>query len=109
MDTAQADEIHVKYADGVKVYALRHFVKNNDDRCYNQKVRVARGDTVKQGDILVEGASIAEGEIALGRNLTVAFMPWSGYNTATCARRARRAFPRKRRPSVGNRAILCST
>jgi len=77
---ADADEIHVKYADGVKVYTLRHFVKNNDDRCYNQKVRVARGDTVKQGDILVEGASIAEGEIALGRNLTVAFMPWGGYN-----------------------------
>ncbi len=77
---ADADEIHVKYADGVKVYALRHFVKNNDDRCYNQKVRVARGDTVKQGDILIEGASIAEGEIALGRNLTVAFMPWGGYN-----------------------------
>ena len=77
---ADANEIHVKYADGVKVYALRHFVKNNDDRCYNQKVRVARGDTVKQGDILVEGASIAEGEIALGRNLTVAFMPWGGYN-----------------------------
>ena len=77
---ADADEIHIKYADGVKVYALRHFVKNNDDRCYNQKVRVARGDTVKQGDILVEGASIAEGEIALGRNLTVAFMPWGGYN-----------------------------
>ena len=77
---ADADEIHVKYADGVKVYVLRHFVKNNDDRCYNQKVRVARGDTVKQGDILIEGASIAEGEIALGRNLTVAFMPWGGYN-----------------------------
>ena len=77
---ADADEIHVKYADGVKIYALRHFVKNNDDRCYNQKVRVARGDTVKQGDILAEGASIAEGEIALGRNLTVAFMPWGGYN-----------------------------
>ena len=77
---ADADEIHVKYADGVKVYALRHFVKNNDDRCYNQKVRVARGDAVKRGDILVEGASIAEGEIALGRNLTVAFMPWGGYN-----------------------------
>ena len=77
---ADADEIHVKYADGVKVYTLRHFVKNNDDRCYNQKVRVARGNTVKQGDILVEGASIAEGEIALGRNLTVAFMPWGGYN-----------------------------
>lgn len=77
---ADADEIHVKYADGVKVYELRHFIKNNDDRCYNQKVRVVRGDKVKKGDVLIEGASIAEGEIALGRNLLVAFMPWGGYN-----------------------------
>ena len=77
---ADANEVHVKYADGVKVYELRHFVKNNDDRCYNQKVRVTRGDKVKKGDVLIEGASIAESEIALGSNLLVAFMPWGGYN-----------------------------
>ncbi|MDO4712568.1 MAG: DNA-directed RNA polymerase subunit beta [Candidatus Saccharibacteria bacterium] len=77
---ADADEIHLKTKDGVKVFDVRHFVKNNDDRCYNQKARVSRGDTVKTGDILIEGASIAEGEIALGRNLLVAFMPWGGYN-----------------------------
>ncbi len=77
---ADADEVQVRYKDGVKTYELRHFVKNNDDRCYNQKVRVSRGDKVKKGDILIEGASIAEGEIALGRNLLVAFMPWGGYN-----------------------------
>ena len=77
---ADADEVHVKYADGVKIYELRHFVKNNDDRCYNQKTRVNRGDRVERGDVLIEGASIAEGEIALGRNLLVAFMPWGGYN-----------------------------
>ena len=77
---ADADEVHVKYADGVKIYELRHFVKNNDDRCYNQKTRVNRGDRVEKGDVLIEGASIAEGEIALGRNLLVAFMPWGGYN-----------------------------
>lgn len=77
---ADANEIHVKYKDGVKVYELRHFIKNNDDRCYNQRGVVARGDKVKQGDILIEGASVAEGEIALGRDLLVAFMPWGGYN-----------------------------
>ena len=77
---ADADQIHVKYKDGVKVYELRHFVKNNDDRCYNQKACVLRGDKVKKGDVLIEGASIAEGEIALGRDLLVAFMPWGGYN-----------------------------
>ena len=77
---ADADEIHVKYKDGVKVYTLRHFIKNNDDRCYNQKVVVNRGDKVKKADVLVEGASMAEGEIALGQDLKVAFMPWGGYN-----------------------------
>lgn len=77
---ADADEIHVKYKDGVKVYELRHFIKNNDDRCYNQKGVASRGDKVKTGDILIEGPSIAEGEISLGQDLLVAFMPWGGYN-----------------------------
>lgn len=77
---ADASEIHVKYKDGVKIYELIHFAKSNDDRSINQKVRVNRGDKVKKNDILIEGASIADGELALGRDLTVAFMPWGGYN-----------------------------
>lgn len=77
---ADGDEVHVKYADGVKVYAPVHFVKSNDDRSINQKVRVIRGQKVKEGDILIEGASVADGEIALGKDLLVAFMPWNGYN-----------------------------
>jgi DNA-directed RNA polymerase subunit beta len=77
---ADADEVHVKYKDGVKIYEPVHFVKSNDDRSINQKVRVSRGQQVKAGDILIEGASVADGEIALGRDLTVAFMPWNGYN-----------------------------
>jgi DNA-directed RNA polymerase subunit beta len=77
---ADADEIHVKYRDGVKKYELIHFAKSNDDRSINQKVRVTRGQKVKKDDILIEGASIADGELALGRDLLVAFMPWGGYN-----------------------------
>jgi DNA-directed RNA polymerase subunit beta len=77
---ADGEEVHVKYADGVKVYEPTHFTKSNDDRSINQKVRVSRGDKVKAGDILIEGASIADGELALGRDLLVAFMPWGGYN-----------------------------
>jgi DNA-directed RNA polymerase subunit beta len=77
---ADADEIHVKYKDDTKIYELVHFTKSNDDRSINQKTRVKRGQTVKTGDILIEGASIADGELALGRNLLVAFMPWGGYN-----------------------------
>jgi len=77
---ADADVVEVKYKDGVKQYELIHFAKSNDDRSINQKTRVIRGDKVKKGDILIEGASIADGELALGRDLTVAFMPWGGYN-----------------------------
>ena len=97
---ADADEVHVKYADGVKIYTLKHFVKNNDDRCYNQKVRVERGDNVKKGDILIEGASIAGGEIALGKNLLVAFMPWGGYNMEDAIIMSRRLVEDDRLTSI---------
>ena len=87
---AKADGV-VKKADGVSVivtydksgdeeYKLQHFEKTNDDRCYNQRCVVARGQKVKKGDTLIEGASINNGELALGRDLLVAFMPWRGYN-----------------------------
>ena len=77
---ADGDAVEVKYKDGVKKYELIHFTKSNDDRSINQKTRVLRGAQVKKGDVLIEGASIADGELALGRDLTVAFMPWGGYN-----------------------------
>lgn len=81
----------VKKADGESVivsydkagdveYKLQHFEKTNDDRCYNQRTVVARGQKVKKGDALIEGASIHDGELALGCDLLVAFMPWRGYN-----------------------------
>ncbi len=78
---ADADEIHIAYGPkDVRVYKPVHFEQSNDDRSINQRVVVSRGDKVKKGDILIEGASIADGELALGRDLTVAFMPWNGYN-----------------------------
>jgi DNA-directed RNA polymerase subunit beta len=78
---ADADEVHVKYGPKeIKIYPVVHFEQSNDDRSINQKVKVSRGDKVKKGDVLIEGASIADGELALGRDLLVAFMPWQGYN-----------------------------
>jgi len=77
---ADGVSVEVEYKDGLKKYNLIHFAKTNDDRCYNQHVAVKRGDKVKKGDVLIEGASISDGELALGKNLTVAFMPWRGYN-----------------------------
>ncbi|MDO4902279.1 MAG: DNA-directed RNA polymerase subunit beta [bacterium] len=77
---ADANTITVKYKSGEKSYELKHFEKTADDRCYNQKVVVSRGQKVKKGDILAEGASIKDGELALGRDLRVAFMSWGGFN-----------------------------
>ncbi len=77
---ADGDVVEVQYKDGKKTYSPIHFTKSNDDRCVNQKVRVSRGDKVKKGDVLIEGMSIAQGELALGKDLLVAFMPWAGYN-----------------------------
>ncbi len=78
---ADGDEIRVQYsAKDVKIYEPIHFQQSNDGRSINQKVVVERGDKVKKGDVIIEGASIADGELALGRDLIVAFMPWGGYN-----------------------------
>ena len=57
-----------------------HFIRSNEGTCINQKVVVSTGDKVKKGDMLIEGMSIQGGELALGKDLLVAFMPWGGYN-----------------------------
>jgi DNA-directed RNA polymerase subunit beta len=77
---ATANEVIVKYKDGPKTYLPQHFVRSNEGSCINQKVVVSTGDKVKAGDALIEGMSIDGGELALGRDLIVAFMPWAGYN-----------------------------
>jgi DNA-directed RNA polymerase subunit beta len=65
---------------GRKVYKLLKFERSNQDTSINQKPRVAEGDRVKKGDLLADGPSTDHGELALGKNLLVAFMPWEGYN-----------------------------
>jgi len=59
---------------------LLKFERSNQDTCINQKPRVAAGDTFKMGELLADGPSTDNGELALGKNLVVAFMPWEGYN-----------------------------
>lgn len=77
---ADSTVVEVKYDKEVKQYELSHFEKTNDDRCYDEHCVVERGQKVKKGDILIEGASIDNGELALGKNMLVAFMPWHGFN-----------------------------
>ncbi|MGF1600113.1 MAG: DNA-directed RNA polymerase subunit beta [Acidimicrobiales bacterium] len=65
---------------GRKVHRLLKFDRSNQDTCINQKPRVAAGDRVVEGGLLADGPSTDNGELALGKNLVVAFMPWEGYN-----------------------------
>jgi len=77
---ATADEVVIKYKNGTETYNPQHFIRSNEGTSINQKVVVSTGQKVKEGDVLVEGMSIQNGELALGKDLVVAFMPWAGYN-----------------------------
>jgi len=66
--------------NGVAVYELRKFMRSNAGTCFNQKPIVSKGQKVKVGDVIADGPSTDKGEMALGRNVLVAFMPWNGYN-----------------------------
>jgi DNA-directed RNA polymerase subunit beta len=77
---ADGAEVQVQYKDAIKSYVPRHFQRSNDGESINQRVVVHRGDKVNKGDILIEGMSMSDGELAIGRDLIVAYMPWGGYN-----------------------------
>ena len=75
------DETLVSFDDERKVeYVLNKFAGTNQETCFNQKPVVKAGQKLKKGDVLADGPSIDKGELALGKNISVAFMPWRGYN-----------------------------
>jgi DNA-directed RNA polymerase subunit beta len=74
------DEKFITFDEPVKSYKLQKFLKTNQNTCVNLRPVVKKGDKVTNGQILTEGYSTEKGELALGRNLMVAFMPWKGYN-----------------------------
>ena len=65
---------------GVWVYPIRKFMRSNAATCINQKILVNKGDHVKKGQVIADGPCTRNGELALGRNVLVSFMPWNGYN-----------------------------
>ena len=65
---------------GIDIYNLIKYTRSNQNTCINQKIIVNKGDLIAQGDILADGPSTDLGELALGQNMRVAFMPWNGYN-----------------------------
>ena len=81
VDRAESNFIRVILDDGnVDEYHLRKFVRSNQSNCYNQKPIVSKGERVRAGDVIADGASTANGEIALGKNPLIGFMTWEGYN-----------------------------
>jgi len=78
---ADSGEISVVYKSGRKqTYSLNSFVRSNQGTCFSLRPRVRRGETVRRGDSLADGASVENGELALGQNLLVAYMSWQGFN-----------------------------
>ena len=67
-------------SNAVDIYNLTKFTRSNQNTCINQRPLVSVGDKVKYGDILADGPSVDNGELALGQNIRIAFMPWNGYN-----------------------------
>jgi DNA-directed RNA polymerase subunit beta len=91
VEFVDANEIHVRYVrdeeeklvsfeEDLRVYKLTKFIKTNQETCINLNPAVKKGQKVKRGDFLTEGYATQNGELALGKNLKVAFMPWKGYN-----------------------------
>ena len=78
--TRLEDEKLVSFDDDVKTYPLTKFSRTNQNTCVNLRPIVRKGDKVKKGEVLCEGYGTSLGDLALGRNLMVAFMPWKGYN-----------------------------
>ena len=81
VEHVSADEIGIRGKDGIyKSYKVAKFVRSNQSNCYNQRPIVEKGEKVKAGQIIADGASTSDGEIALGKNPLIGFMTWEGYN-----------------------------
>lgn len=77
----EGDVIEVKEKSGKsRIYNLNKFVRSNQSTCINQHPLVSKGDKIKKGQVLTDGAAVDKGELALGRNVIVAFMSWEGFN-----------------------------
>ena len=81
VEKAQSDEIWIKNDDGTTSdYKLTKFSRSNQSNCYNQRPIVFKGDHVDAGEVIADGPSTSEGELALGKNPLIGFMTWEGYN-----------------------------
>ena len=92
---------------GVDIYNLTKYTRSNQNTCINQKPIVNRGDLVARGDILADGPSVDLGELALGQNMRVAFMPWNGYNFEDSILLSERVVQEDRFTSIHIQELSC--
>ena len=115
IDTVDAARIVVRVADGevqageagVDIYNLTKYTRSNQNTCINQRSIVNVGDTVARGDILADGPSVDMGELALGQNMRVAFMPWNGYNFEDSILLSERVVQEDRFTSIHIQELQC--
>jgi len=115
VDSVDASRIVVRVDDGmvgpdeapVDIYNLTKYTRSNQNTCINQRPIVSRGDRVSRGDILGDGPSIDMGELALGQNMRIAFMPWNGYNFEDSVLVSERVVKEDRFTSIHIQELTC--
>ena len=115
VDSVDAGRVVVRVADaeteageaGVDIYNLTKFTRSNQNTCINQRPLVKPGDRIARNDILADGPSVDTGELALGQNMRVAFMPWNGYNFEDSILVSERVVQEDRFTSVHIQELTC--
>jgi DNA-directed RNA polymerase subunit beta len=115
VDSVDAGRIVIRVADdetaagdaGVDIYSLTKFTRSNQNTCINQRPLVKPGDKVAKKDILADGPSIDMGELALGQNMRIAFMPWNGYNFEDSILVSERVVKEDRFTSIHIQELTC--
>ena len=115
VDSVDASRIVIRAVDaeteageaGVDIYNLTKFTRSNQSTCINQRPLVKEGDAISKGDILADGPSVDMGELALGQNMRIAFMPWNGYNYEDSILVSERVVQEDRFTSVHIQELTC--
>ena len=115
VDSVDASRIVIRVADaevesgdaGVDIYTLTKFTRSNQNTCINQRPLVKPGDAISARDILADGPSIDMGELALGQNMRIAFMPWNGYNFEDSILVSERVVKEDRFTSIHIQELTC--
>jgi DNA-directed RNA polymerase subunit beta len=115
VDSVDASRVVVRVNDeeteagepGVDIYNLIKYTRSNQNTCLNQRPLVKTGDVIARGDVLADGSSVDMGELALGQNMLVAFMPWNGYNFEDSILLSERVVQEDRYTSIHIEELTC--